>query len=222
MIVKLCDKNATNLKVKICGIVDPVQGREIAALGADALGFICVDRSPRYVGPELIRAIGERLPLTVARLGVFASASLAEIVAVVETAGLTGVQLHGSEPPDFCWQLRQALPTREIVKALRVRDRQTLAEAARYQNCVDAILLDAFDPHQLGGTGHTLRWHDLEDFCPPLPWFLAGGLTPENIGAALARLAPSGIDLSSGIERSPGDKDLARAVALFTAIAAWR
>lgn len=220
--INFCRKAPAGLRVKICGIAAADQGREIATLGADALGFVCASRSPRYVTPACIRAISQQLPPTVARVGVFAGASQEEIRAVVRSAGLTGVQLHGDESPQFCCQLREAIPGIETIKALRVRDRQTLAATAHYEDCVDWLLLDAFDPGQLGGTGRTLDWSLLAGFQPPLPWFLAGGLKPENVGMALSQLSPNGIDLSSGIERSPGDKDLGRAAALFATLANFR
>ena len=220
--MNVCENPPGSLRVKICGITKPDQGRKIAILGASALGFICVQKSPRYVTPERIRAIAQELPARVARIGVFANAPLVEVAATVRASDLTGVQLHGDETPADCRKLRELLPGVELLKAFRVRDRQTLAAIPHYRDCVDAFLLDAFDPQQLGGTGHTLDWMELVDFRPPLPWLLAGGLNPENIGIALERLAPNrpdGIDLSSGIERSPGDKDLERAAALFAALA---
>ncbi|MEO0946679.1 MAG: phosphoribosylanthranilate isomerase [Cyanobacteria bacterium J06641_5] len=210
------------MRVKICGITDPGQGRAIAALGASALGFICVRKSPRYVAPERIRSIGRELPASIGRIGVFANATPVEIVATVRVSNLTGVQLHGDETPADCQQLQALLPGVELLKAFRVRDRQTLDTIPPYQDCVDTVLLDAFDPTQLGGTGHTLDWKALVDFRPPLPWLLAGGLNPENVGMAIENLSPNrpnGIDLSSGIERSPGDKDLERAAVLFATLA---
>ena len=210
------------LRVKICGITDPDQGRAIAALGATALGFICARKSPRYATPERIRAIGQGLPARVARIGVFVNSPPAEVAAIARAGNLTGAQLHGDETPAECRALRELLPGVELIKAFRVRDRQTLAAISPYQDCVDTVLLDAFDPQQQGGTGRTLNWTELAGFRPPLPWLLAGGLNPENVGAALAHFSPNypdGIDLSSGIERSPGDKDLERAAALFAALA---
>lgn len=206
------------LRVKICGITQPEQGCAIAQLGATALGFICVTQSPRYITPPQIREIVEALPqegTSVDRIGVFVNASLDEIAATVAIAGLTGVQLHGGETPDFCTQLRQALPQVELIKALRIRATADLAQAQGYQDQVDALLLDAYHPHQFGGTGQTLDWQALQAFRPRCSWLLAGGLTPENIGVALRQLAPNGIDLSSGVERSPGDKDLDRVTQLF-------
>ena len=204
------------MRVKICGLTKLDQALEIARLGADSIGFICVKRSPRYINPEKIRAIATALPHDTDKVGVFAESSLAEIKEVVEIARLTSVQLHGSESPEFCARLRQALPQKiELIKAFRIKTAASLLEIDPYLTKVDTLLLDAYHPQMLGGTGHKIDWQDLEQFAPNLPWLLAGGLTPNNINDALTRLQPNGIDLSSGVERSPGDKDLTKVTQLF-------
>ena len=203
------------MRIKICGITKPEQGQAIAQLGATALGFICVQASPRYVTPKQIRAVVEHLLVPVDRIGVFANASVEEICQIVADTNLSAVQLHGSESPDSCEQLRQSLPGVEILKALRVKTSQCLNQAATYASCVDTLLLDAYHPQMLGGTGKTLDWLTLQQFRPSCPWLLAGGLTPDNVLDALSELQPSGIDLSSGVERSPGDKDLEKVAVLF-------
>lgn len=203
------------MRIKICGITKPQQGKAIAHLGATALGFICVPASPRYVTPEKIRAVVEQLPESVDRIGVFVNSSWEEICQTVAAAGLTGVQLHGNESPEVCHQLRQLLPNVEIIKALRVASSQTLDLADVYTSWVDTLLLDAYHPQQLGGTGKTLDWTNLRQFSPSCPWLLAGGLTPDNVLDALSQVSPSGIDLSSGVERTPGDKDLDKVAQLF-------
>lgn len=207
------------MRVKICGITQIEQGRKIAALGANSLGFICVERSPRYVTPEQIKAIVEGLPPQVDKIGVFANSPLTEIITTVREANLTAIQLHGAETPEFCFQLRRAIaPKVELIKAFRLKSPESLAETTAYLDCVDTLLLDAYHPQMLGGTGKTLNWHDLAQFKPNLPWMLAGGLTPDNVIDALSRLKPDGIDLSSGVERSPGDKDLDKVKQLFEAL----
>jgi phosphoribosylanthranilate isomerase len=207
------------MRVKICGITKPEQGQAIAQKGATALGFVCVAASPRYVTPNQIGLIVDSLTISMDTIGVFANASVEDICATVAQARLNGIQLHGSESPGFCRQLRQCLPEIELIKALRVKTPEDLQLGDRYVSCVDTLLLDAYHPQMLGGTGKTLDWETLAEFNPPLPWFLAGGLTPDNIGEALKRLHPDGIDLSSGVERSPGDKDLDKVALLFQQIA---
>nr|MBA2750492.1 N-(5'-phosphoribosyl)anthranilate isomerase [Tatlockia sp.] len=116
------------MRIKICGITKPDQGKAIASMGANALGFICVPASPRYVTSRQIRAVREQLPDNVERIGVFANSTIPEIKQIVAEADLTGVQLHGDESPDFCVQLRQVLPQVEIIKALRVKNSQALEQ----------------------------------------------------------------------------------------------
>ena len=214
------------LQVKICGITTVEQGEAIASLGATALGYICVEKSPRYITPEHIApitaAVFQSAP-DAEHFGVFANASLSEILAVTQTAGLTVIQLHGDETPALCRLLRDALehsglPKVKLVKAIRVRTNDDLETALSYEPAVDMLLLDAYHPDQLGGTGKTLDWRSLQTFAPTRPWFLAGGLNPDNVLTALNKLSPNGIDLSSGVEKSPGDKDLSKVRQLFEQI----
>mgnify|MGYP005841280479 CR=1 FL=1 len=207
------------MRVKICGITKADQGKAIAELGGHALGFVCVTRSPRYVIPETIVAISQYLPPQVDRIGVFANQGMEEICHIVAVTQLTGVQLHGDESPEFCQALRQQLPGTEMIKAFRVQSGETLEQIHHYTNVIDTLLLDAYHPQQLGGTGKTLNWQSLQGFTPPCPWLLAGGLTPDNVQIALSQVHPDGIDLSSGVEISPGDKDLTKVSRLFQQLA---
>ncbi len=184
-------------------------------MGATALGFICVPTSPRYVTPAQINVVVKNLSIKVDRIGVFANATIEEICQTVAEAPLSGVQLHGDETEAFCQQLRQRLAEVEIIKALRVRSCEGLKQAENYTSWVDTLLLDAYHPQMLGGTGTTLDWSSLQQFHPSCPWLLAGGLTPDNVLDALNQLQPGGIDLSSGVERKPGDKDLDKVAQLF-------
>ncbi len=206
------------MRVKICGITKLDQGIAIARLGAQALGFICVPASPRYVSPETIRPIAAQLPENVGRIGVFANSTVENICQVAAASNLTGVQLHGDETPEYCDRLREFLPGIEIIKALRVKTPETLETAAVCAAHVDTLLLDAYHPNQLGGTGRTIDWQILADFRPQCPWLLAGGLTSDNVLIAIGSFSDnnlSGVDLSSGVERAPGDKDLTKVALLF-------
>jgi phosphoribosylanthranilate isomerase len=211
----------SKLRIKICGLTQGDQARAIALAGADALGFVCVLESPRYIPPQSIGAIVQTLPAQtlqgkpLTKIGVFANASLDQIASSVAIAALTGVQLHGQESPEFCRMLRRLLPRVILIKAFRVRSAETLLEIAAYTDTVDAFLLDAYAQNALGGTGQSWDWSLLQGFSSALPWFLAGGLTPQNVTTALRQANPPGIDLSSGVERSPGDKDLALVRQLF-------
>lgn len=204
------------MRVKICGITLPEQGVAIAREGATALGFICVPASPRYVTAEQIRRVISALPSGIDRIGVFANTTADNICQVFAETGLSGVQLHGDESPEFCLQLRSGLPPgAEIIKALRVKNAATLSGWEAYRDVADTLLLDAYHPERLGGTGQQLDPAMLRDFRPSLPWLLAGGLTPDNVLEAVERSRCPGIDLSSGVERSPGDKDLTKVALLF-------
>ncbi|MEM8828133.1 MAG: phosphoribosylanthranilate isomerase [Cyanobacteria bacterium P01_G01_bin.19] len=213
------------MRVKICGITQLNQALAIVNAGANSLGFICVERSPRYIAPPKIQKIAIALPAEIDKVGVFADAAIAEILDTVEIAHLTSVQLHGAESPEFCALLRQALPESkkiEIIKAFRIKGAASLTEIEPYIPQVDTLLLDAYHPQLLGGTGHTIDWQDLEKFAPSIPWLLAGGLNPDNIKDALSRLKPDGIDLSSGVELAPGNKDLTKITQLFKQLAIVR
>ncbi len=203
------------MRIKICGITNIEQGRKIAASGATDLGFICVSSSPRYLTIERLQPIIADLGRVVNTVGVFADISVAAIYEIVNQTNLATVQLHGMEPVAFCQELRQALPTTEIIKAWRVRRSQDLELIQTYVGVVDSLLLDAYHPAALGGTGQTLDWKQLQSFQPSIPWLLAGGLNPDNIGTALSQLNPDGIDLSSGVEIAPGNKNLASIDRLF-------
>ncbi len=211
----------TSLRVKICGITRPHQAQAIARLGATDLGFICVESSPRFVTPEQIGEMATALASEpeahskVQRIGVFVNAPLSVIARTIQMGKLNGVQLHGEETPEFCQQLQQQFPHVERIKALRIRSLEALSQAAIYASIVDTLLLDAYHPQVAGGTGQTLDWPGLRRFQPQCPWLLAGGLTPDNVLTALAEVRPQGIDLSSGVERAPGDKDLAKVAQLF-------
>ncbi len=210
-----------NLRVKICGITRPDQAQAIARLGATDLGFICVESSPRFVTPEQIGTIAAALAAEpepsseVKRIGVFVNAPFSVVARTIQVGRLSGVQLHGEESPEFCQQLQQQFPRIEQIKALRIRSLEALSQAEIYASIVDTLLLDAYHPQLAGGTGQTLDWPSLRRFQPQCPWLLAGGLTPDNVLTALAQIHPQGIDLSSGVERAPGDKDLAKVALLF-------
>ncbi|MGD1849314.1 MAG: phosphoribosylanthranilate isomerase [Cyanophyceae cyanobacterium] len=208
----------STLRVKICGLTQPDQAIAIARLGATTLGFIAVEASPRYIPPDKLRLLTQSLigesPGT-QRVGVFANASLDFIAEFQRAGNLTGVQLHGDESVADCQKVRDSLPPVELIKAIRVQGKTCLEQAIKYSHVVAALLLDAYRPGLLGGTGATLDWDALITFSPSCPWLLAGGLRPDNIAQALEYIAPDGIDLSSGVERSPGDKDLDKVAQLF-------
>ncbi|MEI6380469.1 MAG: phosphoribosylanthranilate isomerase [Cyanobacteriota bacterium ELA615] len=198
------------MRIKICGITRLDQARSILDLGISTIGFICVESSPRFIDPSMIGHIIENLAQEKSYVGVFANSCLKTIVETVKLGQLNAVQLHGQEDPQFCQHIKDQLPEIELIKAFRIKDRNSLENLKIYYDLVDTLLLDAYHPQLLGGSGQTIDWQTLQDFTPPLPWLLAGGLNCENVTRALNQLKPDGIDLSSGVENSPGDKNLAK------------
>ena len=188
------------VRVKICGITSREDALHAAASGADALGFVFYDKSPRAVTPAQVRTIIAGLPPLVTCVGLFVNEAPEQVRAIAEQCGLDVIQLHGDEDPVACHY-----PPHRVVKALRVRDAQSLADHGAYQ--VSALLLDAWVPESYGGTGHLGNWELAETVARQRPVILAGGLTPENVAAAVRQVRPYGVDVSSGVESEPGKKD---------------
>jgi phosphoribosylanthranilate isomerase len=213
--------------LKVCGLREAAQATAVAGLGVDAVGVIGVANSPRWVEPGhrpgLFAAV-EAGRAGCGRVLVVADPPDRELIDLDPGRGGHNVlQLHGDESPSRCQELRRRLPPGlTIWKALRIRSRDDLAKVGPYAAVVDGLLLDAWVPGALGGTGQSLPLDWLMGFNPGLPWWLAGGITPERVGLILAQLHPSGLDASSGVERSPGVKDLDRVEALVAAVAAYR
>ena len=211
--------------LKICGLRQPDQAAAIASLGVDAIGVIAVPGSPRHLPaaqrPAVFAAARQANPACLGVL-VVVDPDPAMLDALGAGQGHQVVQLHGDETPERCLQLRAALPGVSLWKAVRVRSHNDLTRAMDYQDCVDALLLDAWVSGQMGGTGVAIPLELLQTFHPPLPWWLAGGIQADSAAAALSVLNPTGLDASSGVERSPGDKDPARVAALMAVIRATR
>lgn len=195
------------LFVKICGIADREAGLAAAAAGADAVGFVFHPRSRRYVPPAAAGGIARALPEGVLRVGVFVDAPLERLREAAAAAGLDLLQLHGAETPAFCRRAREATGC-GIIKALRVSGAGApdLGPWRREAGAADWFLLDAWDPDLPGGTGRAFDWAGARDLGLPAPVLLAGGLTPENVAAALDAARPAGVDVSTGVE-TDGRKD---------------
>jgi phosphoribosylanthranilate isomerase len=200
--------------VKICGITRLEDAEAAVDAGANALGFIFWPGSPRAVDPHRARTIAAALPPFITTVGVFADQPAEYVNDVASVAQLGAVQLHGRESADYV-----AAMSRPVVKAVAIRDDLEL-DAAR----IDAwpsrvvVLLDAHDPVRKGGTGRTVDWSVAAAIARRRAIVLAGGLTADNVGDAIARVRPFGIDVSSGVETSPGIKDHGRIKALFEAV----
>jgi phosphoribosylanthranilate isomerase len=200
-----------DLKVKICGITNLEDGRAAVEFGADAVGFVFCEASPRRITLETAGAISRGLSGSVLKVGVFVNAPPETVTRAIQGCGLDLLQFHGDETPDYCLQFGV-----KSMKAFRMRDESSLAALPQYST--DAWLLDAYSPERRGGTGEKFNW-DLALAARRLgrPIFLAGGLTPENVGEAVERVQPYGVDVSSGVEAVPGRKDLAKVRAFIRA-----
>lgn len=187
-------------RVKICGITNIEDARHASACGADALGFVFYPGSPRFVDPDRARRIIADLPPLVTTVGLFVNEPPARIREMVDFCGLSTVQLHGDEEPDQC-----SYPPCRVIKALRLKGRTENNVFASYP--VAALLLDAYVPDQYGGTGHCCDWEQAATIAAQYRVILAGGLNPENVAEAVRKVHPYGVDVSSGVEQKPGQKD---------------
>jgi phosphoribosylanthranilate isomerase len=198
-------------RVKICGITNADDAQAAIEAGADALGFVFYEKTPRHVTLKTAAEISRTIPAFVMRVGLFVNAPPDFILRAIADCGLTMLQFHGDETPEFCGQF--GLMT---MKAFRMHGPETLNELPKYQT--DAYLLDAYSSTTLGGTGETFNWDlavEAQKFGKPI--FLAGGLTPENVGDAIRKVHPFGVDVSSGVESAPGIKDHAKVKSFITA-----
>ncbi len=199
--------------VKICGITSIADGRAAAEAGADAVGFVFWAKSSRAVEAATARRIGDTLPESIVRVGVFVDADRKTLEETAEEARLDVLQLHGSEEPE----LLRGLP-RPAWKALRVGGDFAAASVARYAGVASGILLDNAGVAP-GGTGRAFDW-SLVSFARPYAPFLilAGGLDPDNVTSALERAHPDGVDVSTGVEMAPGRKDHAKIRSLLARV----
>lgn len=206
--------------LKICGLRQPDQAAAIAGMGVAAIGVIAVESSPRFVPPErraeLFLAAKTARPACLGVL-VVADPQPADLDWLGSGRGHDILQLHGQESAERCRELRQSLGVK-VWKALRLRDRSDLNRAADYAHHVDGLLLDAWAADQLGGTGQRLPLAWLQGFKSEVPWWLAGGIASDALPEILARARPDGLDVSSAVEKSPGDKDLEGVAKLVRAV----
>jgi phosphoribosylanthranilate isomerase len=190
-----------DVKIKICGLTNVEDALAAVEAGADLLGFVLWEKSLRHVTVERAREIARQLPPGTQRAGVFVDATVEQVMFSLRTCDFSALQFHGSETPSFCRQFGVM-----TIKAFRVRDADSLRAIAGYDT--DAFLLDSQVEGRLGGTGETFDWSlaaAAMKFGRPV--FLAGGLTPENVAAAIRTAQPYGVDVSSGVESAPGKKD---------------
>ena len=193
--------------VKICGITRLQDAEAAVANGASAIGFIFWPSSPRFIDPYRARTIASALPPFVATVGVFVNQPREYINGVASLVPLSVAQLHGDEAPSFA-----RLLSRPVLKAV------TRAAAAAEWPAHVTMLMDVHDPVKRGGTGLRVDWSSAAALARQRRIVLAGGLTPDNVAEAVARVGPWGLVVSSGVESSPGIKDERKIEALFTAL----
>ena len=201
-------------QVKICGLTSVAEAQAAAEAGADMIGLMFYDGSPRHVSQATAEEIARALPPFVLRVGVFINPDEALVTRAIAGCGLNLLQFHGDEESDFCTQFGLM-----SMKAIRVRDAESLNQLEKFHT--DAFLLDAYSQAGLGGTGEKFNWDlavEARKFGKPI--FLAGGLTPENVGDAVKQVRPFAVDVSSGVESAPGKKDAAKVRAFIAAVRA--
>ncbi len=198
------------VKVKICGLTNKEDALKACEYGADLVGFVFAEGSPRSVGPETVKDIVEAVPQGVGKVGLFKDDALEEVEECFLSCDLDHVQLHGDESPAYCAELKEALRKNGkavgIIKTFKVKDKILGFPAGAY---VDAAyyLFDTFHEKMMGGTGIKFDWAVIRDFKGDRPFFLAGGLNQRNVAEAVREVHPYGVDVSSGVEGSVGKKD---------------
>jgi phosphoribosylanthranilate isomerase len=201
-------------RIKICGITRPEDAQSAAASGADAIGLVFYAASPRAVGIGQAAEIAAALPPFVTVVALFVDEPADEIERTLEGVPVDLIQFHGDESPEFCLRFQ-----RPWVKALRVRPGVDIAAACAAYRGARGVLLDSWQENLPGGTGRTFDWalapRDL-----PRPVVLAGGLNEQNVAAAIARVRPAAVDVSGGVETSPGIKDPAKIERFVAAVRA--
>jgi phosphoribosylanthranilate isomerase len=199
-------------RIKICGITNIPDALGAVEAGADALGFIFHEPSPRNVHPTQAAAVIRELPPFVSKVGVFVNASRERIEATIAECGIDTVQFHGDETQEFC----AAFPRVKGIKAFRVRGKETLLEMAGFPD--QAWLMDSFVPGQYGGSGVGFNWSIAQEAALLHHVVLAGGLHAGNVGEAIRKVRPYAVDVSSGVEKSPGQKDREKVRAFISAV----
>lgn len=199
------------VKVKICGITNFEDAQLAVDMGADMLGFNFYKKSPRYIEPEKAEEIVLKLPSFVESVGLFVKSSIDEIANIASHRWMNWAQLHGDQDPEFCEEVGRR--NVKVMKAIRVKTVRDILQVQNYRT--DAILLDSYADNMYGGTGKRFDWSFLKK--ANIDYFLAGGISDENIGKAL-QLGVYGIDVCSGIESEPGKKDRVKMQKLFEKI----
>lgn len=189
------------VKVKICGITNLEDALAAIDFGADALGFVFFEKSPRYITYEITASIIKKLPPFITTIGVFVNKNPEVIESIIDYTRIDLVQLHGDETPEMC------SISKRIIKAIRVKSLDSLEPLVHFKDKVSAFLLDTYTPDMFGGSGRIFNWDIAVEAKQFGRIILAGGLTPDNIAEAIKWVRPYGVDVSSGVEAEKGKKD---------------
>ena len=202
----------TNTLVKICGLTSEMQALQVAKLGANAIGIISVEQSPRYISAEIKKKIFKSLESfypNIERVSVVQNCPIDLIIKnFLGKPSETIIQLHGDEDIDYCKKIRERIPNIGLWKAFRIKTVMDLDKIRPFEDYVDAILLDSWNKETYGGSGKKIKSMYLRDLKFHKPWWLAGGISIEWINEIVSEIKPNGLDISSSIEISPGLKDI--------------
>lgn len=199
-------------RVKICGITSVEDGCAAAEAGADAIGLVFHPASPRYVAPAVAARIVKELPPFVTTVGLFVNHSTSQVREIYERVELDLLQFHGDETAAACAQFG-----RRFIKAIRMAPGQSVVEMVKEYEQASALLVDSFDAEKYGGSGETFDWQRIPQKLD-VPLILAGGLNSTNVGTAIALVGPYAVDVSSGVESSPGIKSVSQVFEFITTV----
>lgn len=200
------------VSAKICGLKTAATVAAAVENGADLIGFNFFRKSPRYVEPEAAAALGRAMPSRVLKTGLFVDDDDARIAAILAACPLDLLQLHGAETPERVAAIKAKFGI-PVMKVIKVRGADDIARAADFEAVADLLLFDAQPPADMknalpGGNAVSFDWTLLQGFRSKLPWMLSGGLTPENLAEAVRQTGAPAVDVSSGVEDRPGEKNI--------------
>ncbi len=203
------EEDKQKCQIKICGLTDPSQAAECAEKGVHAIGLVFYPKSRRCVSRDQALEISRALPEGMDKVGVFVNEAADYILKTAEKSRLTAVQLHGKEPPETVRELKRS--GLKVIKALYFSSEPGISEAGTYG--ADACLIEYSEGPLPGGNAFAWNWSRAADAGRSFPFILAGGLSPENVASAIESADPDCVDVSSGVEKAPGVKDISRVAA---------
>ena len=195
------------IRIKMCGTTSLEDALAAVDAGVDGLGFIFYEKSPRNVNPEVAQIIIEQLPPFVDTVGVFVNRDREEVGEIIRYCRLGYAQLHGQESAKYCERLTRIASPCQVLKALRVGEHLQADDIEPYNEHVKGFLLDTFQKDVVGGTGRSFDWSIIERLALGKTYILAGGLDANNVARAIKAVRPYAVDVNSGVEKSPGQKD---------------